>query len=77
MISYVVNQSGALVGEALDVVDELFLDPGVVPDFLLMVLWSCFLSLFSRGWGTMLCGSFEDHYNCFRFVSINFCCHLP
>ena len=49
MISCVVNQSEALVGEALDVVDELFLDPGVVPDFLLMVLWSCFLSLFSRG----------------------------
>ena len=48
MMSCVVNRSGALVGEAFDVVGELFVDPGVVPDFLLIVLWSCFLSLFSR-----------------------------
>ena len=37
MMSCVVNRSGALVGEAFDVVDELLVDPEVVPNFLLMV----------------------------------------
>ena len=49
---FVVNWTGTLVGKALDVVDERFLDHEVGPNFLLMVLWSCFLLLFSRGWGT-------------------------
>ena len=37
-MSYLVNQPGELVGEAIDVVDELFADPVVVTNFFLMVL---------------------------------------
>ena len=33
MMSCVVNRSGVLVGEAFDVLGELFVDPGVVPNF--------------------------------------------
>ena len=51
MMSCVVNQSGALEGDAFDVVDDFLVDPRVGPGFFLMVLWSCFSSLFSRGLG--------------------------
>ena len=37
MMSSVVNRSGVLAGEAFDVVDELLVDPEVVPNFLLTV----------------------------------------
>ena len=46
MMSCVVNQSGALEGDAFDVVDDFLVDPRVGPGFFLMVLWSCFSSLF-------------------------------
>ena len=49
MMPCLVNQLGALVDEAFDVVDTLFVDPGVVPKFLLIMLLSYFSSLFSRG----------------------------
>ena len=38
MMSCVVYRSGELAGEAFDPVGELFVDPEVVPNFLLMVL---------------------------------------
>ena len=38
MMSCVVNRSGVLVGEAFGVVGELLVDPGIVPNFLLVVL---------------------------------------
>ena len=76
-MSCVVNRSGALVGEAFSVVGEPFVDPGVEPNFLLMVLWSS-SSRFSQAAGVpMLCGPFGDHCNGFRFVSADFCCQLP
>ena len=37
MMSCMVNRLGVLVGEAFGVVGELFVDPGVVPNSLLMV----------------------------------------
>ena len=52
MMSCVVNQSGILESDAFDVVDDLLVDRRVGPGFVLMVLWSCFSSLFSRGLGT-------------------------
>ena len=77
MMFFVADRSGALVGEASDGVNELIVDPGVVPNFLLMVLWSCFLSLFSRDWGSNIVWVIWGSYNGFRFVSVDFCCHLP
>ena len=38
MMSCVVNRSREHVGEAFDAVGDLFVDPGVVPRFLAMVL---------------------------------------
>lgn len=46
--SCLVKRSAVLVGKAFNVVDELFVDPGAVPKFLLMMLQSYFLWLFSR-----------------------------
>ena len=55
MMPYVVNRPGGLAGKTFDVMEGLFVDLGVVPNFLLMVSWSCSLSLFSRGWGYQCC----------------------
>ena len=40
MMPCVANQLGALVNEAFDVVDRIFVDPGAVPKFLLIMLLS-------------------------------------
>ena len=50
-----INRSRALVGEAFDLMGELFVDPRVAPDILMMMLWSCILSFFSKGWGYQCC----------------------
>ena len=49
MMYSVVNRSGVLIGKAFGVVGQLFVGTGFVPNFLLMDLYSYFLSLFSRG----------------------------
>ena len=49
MMSCVVNWWRIFVGEAFGVVGQLFVGTGFVPNFLLMDLYSYFLSLFSRG----------------------------
>ena len=51
MISCVINWSETLVDEAFDVVDELFNDPGVAPDFLLMIFFVMFFVAFSKRLG--------------------------
>ena len=43
MMSCVVNRSGVLVGEAFDVVSELFVDPGVVANGVIVMLLVAFL----------------------------------
>ena len=49
------------------------MDPGVVLNLVLMVFFS-----FSQEAGvSMFCEPFGDHYNGFRFVSVDFCCHHP
>ena len=39
MVPCVVNQSRAFASEAFDVVDGLFVDPGVILNALLIMLW--------------------------------------
>ena len=76
VMSSLVNQPGELVGEAIDVVDELFADPMVVTIFFLWCYDQVFCPFSQKAGVPMLRGSFWDHYNGFRFVSADFCCHL-
>ena len=77
MMSCVVNRSGVLVSEAFGVVGELFVDSGVIPNFLLIMYSHASRRFFQEVEVPILCGSFWYNNNCFRFVSVYFCCHLP
>ena len=68
-MSCMINRSGALVGEVFDIVDFLWI---------LRLYWIlCWWCSSQEAGVSMFCEPFGDHYNGFRFVSVDFCCHLP